>query len=232
MSDVTRDRWDKLEIVAKVLWPVVLAVVSGVYTYRQAQQEIVDKTAGRVAGYLTTLTTGNVAEQRVAVALLTWEAQRHPGAVPDDILLTLLPSLVAIARSSRDSGLAGAASHLATALAPRSDTVISHLATQPTTRVFLQIRSEEQRELAASVAALLTSRGFVAPGIERLAEGPARTEVRFFRQIERPIADSLASILALRGIKKPRVVYVPGYEASTQVRAGTMEIWFGPGNSL
>lgn len=98
-------------------------------------------------------------------------------------------------------------------------------------RVYIHIRSEEQRPPAATLGEALERAGFVVPGIERLADiGPSQSELRYFHDTEREVTDAerAAAVLGAAGLAlEPKLV--PGFEDSTEIRPRHYELWLAPG---
>jgi len=97
-------------------------------------------------------------------------------------------------------------------------------------RVYIHIRSEEQRPPAAALGEALERAGFVVPGIERLVDiGPSESELRYFRNTEREVADAerAAAVLSAADLAlEPK--FVPGFEDSTKIRPRHYELWLAP----
>jgi hypothetical protein len=96
-------------------------------------------------------------------------------------------------------------------------------------RVYIHIRSEQDRARTASVAEKLKSSGIVVPGIERLVDrGPSASQLRYFRKSDEAQAKRIVELLASSGVVvSPR--YIAGYEASDKIRPAHFELWFAPG---
>ena len=96
-------------------------------------------------------------------------------------------------------------------------------------RVYVHVRDREQENNARErLGTLSTGTRFVVPGIEVLAQGPNRTEVRYFRRSEESGAAEIVAHLERAGITNVRSTFVAGYEESTRIRPGHYEVWFAP----
>jgi uncharacterized membrane-anchored protein YhcB (DUF1043 family) len=95
-------------------------------------------------------------------------------------------------------------------------------------RIYVQIRDESQRGKTKEIVKKLEERGFLVPGIERVARGAGSTEVKFFKQAEKDEAEKITAVLHELGIRDARAVYVRGFENSTAIRPRHYEIWFAP----
>ena len=95
--------------------------------------------------------------------------------------------------------------------------------------VYIQLRSEAQRDLYAKCAGSLKEAGFRVPNAEILPDkGPQRTEVRYFREAEISEAEKIAEIIRKWPVGEVKSVYVRGYETSKLVKPHQFEVWFAP----
>lgn len=103
-------------------------------------------------------------------------------------------------------------------------------------RVYIQIKDESQRPKARETADKLKAGGFIAPGIENVAEkSPAKTELRYFNQGDATSGDvrNIVSILNGENIKveekfiKTDEQVVRGNGTANKIRARHYELWFG-----
>jgi len=93
-------------------------------------------------------------------------------------------------------------------------------------RVYIHIRSDEDREWARAVAERLKAMGYVVPGIERLVDtGPRMSQLRYFRNTEKEEAVKIIDVLDQIGVRL-NLEYIRGYEESDKIRPGHFEIWF------
>lgn len=92
-------------------------------------------------------------------------------------------------------------------------------------RIFIHIRSEEDRRRARQLGQRLEASGFIVPGVERLTDiGPDSAQLRYFRAEDEAGARGIAEQLARVGVRvEPR--YTGGYE----MRPGHYELWFPTG---
>lgn len=91
-------------------------------------------------------------------------------------------------------------------------------------RVYLHIREEDQRPKAREIGLKLRGLGYIVPGIERVPQGPDRSEVRYFKKTDEGEGKRLAE--AVGGGAEAK--YVAGHEDSKTLRARHFEVWFGP----
>jgi hypothetical protein len=116
-----------------------------------------------------------------------------------------------------------------------TEAISSRLSTQQTpqdlaqsNRIYLQIRSDSQRDAARKIQEILMENHFIVPSIEKLASGPTTTEVRYFRNNEAEQAQKIADLLLQQKIVGVTAKYIAGFENSKSIRLGHFEIWFAP----
>ena len=80
--------------------------------------------------------------------------------------------------------------------------------------IYLQIRTDKQRNAALKIQEILKINHFIVPGIETLTIGPAATEVRYFRENEAEQAQKIADLLRQQKIPGVSVKYIAGFENS------------------
>lgn len=121
------------------------------------------------------------------------------------------------------------------ALTSAKEEVAQARATVPDTvripaRIFIHIRGEYQREAAKKIGARLQAAGYLVPGIERLVDkGPEATELRFLRKAEQEEAAKIVGLLNKMGVQVKLADHSANYENAKNVRPGTYELWFAPG---
>jgi hypothetical protein len=92
----------------------------------------------------------------------------------------------------------------------------------------VHIRDESQREQAAALAEALYRDNYLVPGIQLVPVGPRQSELRFFRKAEQDTASELANRLNAdlpKDSARIDVKYIPGHEASKQIRTNHFELW-------
>ena len=232
----TRDMWDKIDIVAKIMTPVVLFALGTLYNLHQNKLTESQKVADRVTSLVKSLSSEKADERKVALALLKYERAKNPNAVPDELLSLALPTLVQIAKTDPNAEIAQAAQKLAKDVVGNTgvdlDADVKSQVDKEEAHIYMHIRNEAQRNTAKVILDKLDKKGFATPGIELVNIGPAaQSEVRFFRRSEEAEANEIANFL--KGMNVPDAVssYKPGYENSTSLRSRHFEIWFSP-NSL
>ena len=96
-------------------------------------------------------------------------------------------------------------------------------AVQRQSLVYLQFADPAQAAMALRLRVALARAGYSAPGTQKVAAAPSRTELRYFREVDAVEAEKLAALLRRWnwGPFKPR--FISGYEASAQLRQ--FELW-------
>ena len=232
----TRDLWDKVDIVAKIMTPVVLFALGTLYNLHQNKVTESQKVADRVTSLVKSLSSDKTDERKAALALLKYERARNPNAVPDELLSIALPALVQIAKSDPNAEVAQAAQNLAKDVVGNTGVDLAadvkSQVDKEQARVYTHIRNESQRNTAEIIRGRLDKKGYNTPGIEVVNIGPStQPEVRFFRKSEEKEANEIAAFLKELNVTDVTTKYVSGYEDSTQLRSRHFEIWFSP-NSL
>ncbi len=98
---------------------------------------------------------------------------------------------------------------------------------QITPRVYIHIRSNAQREIAAQLGSQLASAlEVVVPGVQRVTSGPNATELRYFNSANKAEAKTIASFLQQQSGVQVEAAYVSGYENSSLIRPRHYELWF------
>jgi hypothetical protein len=227
-----KDGWDKVDVVAKVLIPVVVVLVASMYTKQQKAMDDSQKTADRIVTLSKSLTSPNPQEQQFAIALLRDEKKKHPADVPDEVIAIAVPALVTL-HATAPSDLASQAKQLAIDLSANSElanTVQKAVARIPA-RIYFHIRDESMRQEASEDAKRLQAKlgdDFIVPGIERVSNGPSKTELRYFRESDKDESGHIVAALKDSGVDGVTLHYVHGYESSTGIRPRHYELWYAP----
>ena len=98
-------------------------------------------------------------------------------------------------------------------------------------RVYIQISDESQRDAAKALQATLVNENFIVPGIENVGKKgkyiPLKAEVRYYRDEELPDATRLISIMKSQNLGVPiNDVPLRISGAGRGTRPGHFEIWF------
>lgn len=226
----TRDLWDKIDILAKIMTPVVLFTFGTLYNMHQTKINEAQKASDRVASLVKSLSSQNVEERKTALALLNYEKSKHPGAVPDDLLTNILPALVQLAKSEKDADVARTAEKLAkdvvSNVEPGLVAAVQNQVADDPGRIFMHILDEGQRSDARRIAGRLEDKGYYVPMSEKVSAVPAVTEVRFFHSEEAQEAADLAIVLQGLGVVETKVTDLSRSKNASRVRKRTFEIWF------
>jgi len=225
-----RDLWDKIDILAKIMTPVVLFTFGTLYNMHQTRINEAQKASDRVASLVKSLSSPNVEERKTALALLNYEKSKHPGAVPDDLLTNILPALVQLAKTERNADVAQTAEKLAkdvvSNVEPGLVTAVQNQVADDPGRIFMHIIDEGQRSDARRIAGRLEDKGYYVPVSEKVTAVPAATEVRFFHSEEAQEAADLATALQGLGVAETKVSDLSRSRNASRVRKRTFEIWF------
>lgn len=226
----TRDLWDKIDIIAKIMTPVVLFTFGTLYNMHQTKITEAQKASDRVAALVKSLSSQNVEERKTALALLNYEKSKHPGAVPDDLLTNILPALVQLAKTEKNADVAEAAEKLATAVVanvePGLETAVQRQVAESTGRIFMHILDEAQRSDVRRIAGQFENKGYYVPVSEKVSAVPSVTEVRFFHREDAQEAADLVTLLQNLGVAEAKLNDQSGSKSASRVRKRTFEIWF------
>jgi hypothetical protein len=106
-----------------------------------------------------------------------------------------------------------------------------------TTRIFIQVASAAEAPAAQVIRARLNKARYgtgpiVAPGVETVANTLPQPELRCLKVADCQKAQDQATFLGvIMGGKPPAIRnFSKKYEADANVKAGTYELWFGPGD--
>lgn len=231
MADL-RDNWSKISIVASVLTPILLFAFGTLYSVQQDRMEEAQKSADRVTTLVKDLNSDKPNEQLMAILLLRREKQRHPEAVPDELLAGAVPALVNVAVNDKNAEVSKQAQQLVTEVTAKADPAFAESVKSSVenllARVYVHIRSEEQRNLAKQISNKLEEKDLTVPGIERVDSGPNTTELRYFRQNEATEVNDLVDLLHTLNVPDAQPKYMTGYENSKNMRLRHYELWFSP----
>jgi hypothetical protein len=223
-----------------VLLPVAVAAVGGLYTYvqnnhneRNLQQEKdradVTSRAAQASQLLIHLASTNDRERLLSIKLA--EQLGKDNLLPQE----LVPVLIEIASSdpsaavSRAAGEALADTKRVTTVAPNGN--VSTQSVAPATlqtlpaRVYVHIRSEEQRPVARVLSSALEQGGFNVPGIQRVEVGPARSELRYFAGSSQEDIQGIEKVLAAEGLSVKDADLSSQYKG---LRSRHYELWLAP----
>jgi hypothetical protein len=237
-----KDRWDKTEIVAKVLGaigaiaiPILLWWLGVKYTERQrtAEDERAAAEDERVASegrvnHLTTLlkslSSDNSRERQMAIRIAEYLGKKNllpPELVP--VLLKIsLDDPSAIVSNDAVKSLA-VVSKANSSLAPEIQQALASLPNL----VYIHIRHETQREKAKIVSELLNRKGFSVSGIEYVSLGPQNPQVRyFFPEKQATTAKQIADIVSGEVGEKFNPQYIDHFEDKANPKQ--YEVWFAP----
>jgi hypothetical protein len=246
------------DILGSILLPVVLLVVGQWYTAQQAKsdsqklaqekdQENERADLDRVRAILDGFVSANSKQRIEAVNILYYFAKNCR------LTEVLVPALQQ-GLNDDDEGVATAARGVLAYTANKCPQVIISITeaskTNPQTidkvtrsdpklgklfdavklpkRVYIQIKNEDQRDLAKQIQTQLIAQGWVVPGIERVAVMPSQSQVRYFHDGENEAAIQLKDLVVKQGLSNVEVKSIHGYENSPKVNFNQFELWIAP----
>jgi hypothetical protein len=213
------------KILAAIVVPVLLWWLGTSYNDRQQQMEerriTAENSASRLTTLLKNLSSESLRERQIATKIAEYFAKNNQ--LPPE----LIPVLIEISLTDPNRSVSsGAVQSLAAAgdsnktLAPAIKQALAELPD----RVYIHIRDEQQREQAKKLSSVLEQNGFLVPGIERVASGPKRTEVRYFLPEQQAQGAKKISDIVAQTIGEPVVpTQIRGYEG--KVNSKQFEIW-------
>lgn len=207
-----------------VLLPIVLAGVGISGTFLVTRQQ--EKSAQRIsAAQLESARAQAIADRQIKILEIFAQTITSPEEKERLLAVRLLGAV--------DAELAeNLAAAVAEAEPPESavrrvatevfDQAVSRAETRP--RIYIHIRSEDDRMRARALGQQLEAFGYTVPGVERLTEiGPPSAQLRFFREEDEAGAKLIAQQLRRLGVT------VKPHETSGRVRPGHYELWFPRG---
>jgi DNA-directed RNA polymerase beta subunit len=231
MAD-NRDVWDKAESAAKIVGavflPIVLLLLGNTYAQHQkeleAQRMSFEASANRLTTLIKNLSSDNARERKVAIIIAGYMAKTQqfpPELVPVLQDVALMDPSQDVSRAAVNSLTIGASAK--GELAPAIAETLKELPP----RIYIQIKSEGQREQAKRLTAMLTDGGYLVPGIERVDQVPKAPEVRYFHPEQASEAERIVEALSKAGVKGATAKLVRGFE--TKVNAKQFEVWLPEG---
>jgi hypothetical protein len=222
MADDGRRDW--VDAAAKLLVPLVIFGVGFQYS---CQKDKVDRTRqqfDRDAGYVKALASDNEREREVTLAIVDALIEQK------EFTPALRSAVAVLAAGKRDEPSTKIAQRVldrAAETSPALNAQIQQTAQALPIRVYIQIANPDQRKGAETLRSELSSKGFVAPGVElRADESPDNTEIRYFSQGDQEQARSVAGIAQQLGYKTAQVKDSSGgVKGKAPVRQ--LEVWLG-----
>lgn len=225
-----RDLWAKLDIIGKILTPVVIFALGTMYNWHQQKVNEAQKTAERVANLVKSLHSDKSQEKLAALALLRLERQKHPEDVPEELLVSTIPTLVDLAVNDRNPEVSQQAQEAIAEVTQKVESSVAasleKTAKTLSARVYFHILREEQRAAAREIKLKLEAKGWNVPGIEKVKAVPQRTELRYFRANEEQEAHAITDSLKSCGVQEAEARYIAGNEDNKNIRPRHFELWF------
>lgn len=232
------------DLIVKIVVPVTILVAGSSLSREEKESSKQQQELRVVFDSIEKLASTNERERELAARIL------NQYATEKKLPAVLLPVLVEQARNdpnavvARESGQAaatyvsnqqaaaptpgGSSSDPGAAPAPGGELKAAREALNSLPpRVYIHVRSDEQRQAAQRLEAELERRGFVVPAINQRERGPASSELRFFRKGEEQKAEEITGVLnEMRADVK--LAYKSGYEDSKGIRLNHFELWLAP----
>jgi len=91
-------------------------------------------------------------------------------------------------------------------------------------RIYPEVWNATQKQEFATALATLPRAGFSVMRFETITVGPSKNDLRYFKNANANEANQIAALLAKAGLTV-QVVYVAGFEANSNIRDRTYELW-------
>jgi hypothetical protein len=236
-----------VDIASKLIIPLAIFCAGYLISAQNRDADQVQQALKTSFDAVEKLTSENAQTRRYTTMML------NEFALKSQLPPAILPVLVDVANNDTDPQAAGQArqtiNNVATrdpADAPTSDSTAgksvgtinkadiqkaSETLASLTTNVYIQVPANDAdaAQKARALAAVLNANGFAAPGVERVSNAPQRNELRYFHKadVDAGIVKRLLDLLKSQQIDEMTPVYIPGYENSTSIPKGQVELWFG-----
>jgi len=209
-----------VDTVSKLLIPIVIFGVGLKFSIQKERNDQANQRFDRESSILKLAASSNQAEKALALKMI--EILRKQGRFSPE-LLTLVQA-IADGRPT-DSQAARDILDRAAKQNPEIEKQIAATPVNHSSRVFLQITTEEQRHDAIDLQALLQTAGFPVEGVELVNPGTDDNYVRYFSPNDKSQADNVLEIMRGMGfgVKEQNFTRLNKSGAST----GSIEIWIG-----
>lgn len=218
--------WQRFDILAKATIPVILFYATFQINDQAQQRAQLQLQADRAERLLTRLLSDKEDERLASLAIVSFLAKQ--GQFPDE----LMPVLTHLAGKDKQENVAEAAAVALKKVADEAkDEKVANLARQNLqtlpSRVYIHVRSESQLPAAEHLKELLEANMLAVPSIVRVASGPSRPELRYYRKEERAEAEKIVDLLHREGIGAAlNDLSERGEFKGVAIRARTFEYWF------
>jgi hypothetical protein len=215
----SKDR-DWIDISAKLMLPVVLAIGGGIYTFGRDTQADKQRQWERDSGFMRMLASSNADEREMGLKMI--------GVLQDEgkFSADLRPLVKAVRNNRRPSDpTTQLANTILNKDGGRTVTPIPSATStkQPAREVYIQIGHEDQRQRATELQATLQQSGFLVPGIELVPHPTFHTYIRYFDTAGLSEADKIDALMKLRGFQPT----IQDFSKSASSGSNALEIWFG-----
>ncbi len=227
MADEKKRDWiDILDIIAKLLIPVAIALGGALYSAHQGkvdrerlaaerQDENTRRNLERDTGYVRMLVSGNEHEKNLGIGIIDVLSRKNKFS-PD-----LLAALNIIAGGAENDTLTQAAKRVLA----KQQQVDSAKTSNSAIDVYIQISKHEQGTDAEALQNALRKEGFASPEIELVARevAPVNTYIRFFAAPGALQASRVKDVMSKLGYKSA----VQDFSAYAPSPLSYIEIWIG-----
>ena len=214
------------EWIAGLLLPLTIFV----YTYQKDKSDGQQRELDRITTVIRSLGSTSQEERSLARSYVQYLAQK--GQAPPEVV-TLLSSNVSTASTPTESAAAVRALQVVQKADPTLAQLVQNAVNDLPVRLYLQIRSENDRPTAEQVQKLLSAKDLTLPGVEVVSVGPDTSEIRYFHSTDKPEAEALALRLTNAGIKTvPKDATGFAHLINSSVPQKQLELWLSPGAKL
>jgi hypothetical protein len=211
----SRDR-DWIDISAKLMLPLVLAIIGAIYTVGKDTQAEKQRQWERDSGLMRMLASSNSDERQLGLKIIDVLQNEHEFS--DD----LKPLVEAIKRDSRPSD---PSKKLAETILKKDGGSTSPFSSSNKDKreVYIQIGHEDQRQRASDLQATLRQAGFSVPDIDLVPHATFETFIRYFDPNGQLEAHKIDAIMKGQGFK-PKIQDFTKTDSAGQT---ALEVWFG-----
>jgi hypothetical protein len=209
---------------------LLIPLVIFIYGCQKDDSDRKQRDLDRLATIIRSLGSTSPAERSLARSYIDYLSSKNElpaGAVE------LLSTNASTAATKQESSAAVATLSVVKSQDPSLASAVDQAVKKLPSRLFIQIRSDSDRDVATQVQSLLASPELTTPGIEVVKVGPSSSEVRYFYPEDKDLAQSISQKLTgmgiptsakdSRGFAKLLVSSVP---------KGQLELWLAPGAKL
>jgi hypothetical protein len=210
---------DWVDVIAKLLIPVVLALGGYIFTERQAADQRARQQLERDSGYIKLLVSDNDRERDLGLKII--DALQKNG----DFSPMLVPVVQAVAQGRPSDPATRNAQNILAKVQAAQPTVGPAPPSSPEqrSRVYIQIAREDQRDDAQKLEQALNSGGYSAPGVELVQTPTRNTYIRYFSPSKKDQAEKVQQIMQQLGI----AAAIQNFSNAQSASSPDLEVWLG-----